>query len=45
MNVNMIDTAVDLPVCTSIQDMQEMTASDACLQEIKAYVINGWPHK
>ena len=41
----MIDTAVDLPVCTSTQDIQEATARDAQLQELKVYIIKGWLHK
>ena len=45
INVNAIDTAVDLPVCKSIQDIQEAKARDAHLQELKAYVMQGWQHK
>ena len=41
----MTDTAVDLPLCTSIQDIQDTTGRDAHLQELKAYVIKGWLHK
>ena len=45
INVNTINTTVDLPACTSMQDIQEATAKDAHLQELKAYVIQGWSHK
>ena len=45
INVNVIETAVDLPVCTSICDIQETTARDAYLQKLKAYIIKTWPHK
>ena len=36
---------MDLSVCTSMRDIQERTARDAHLQELKAYVIKGWPHQ
>ena len=42
INVNTINTTVDLQVCTTIQ---EATAQDAHLQDLKAYIIDGWPHK
>ena len=41
VNVNAIETAVDLPVCTSIHDIQEVTARDVHLQERKVYVTKG----
>ena len=37
--------AVDLPVCTSIQDTQEATSQDAHLQDLKAYIIHEWLNK
>ena len=36
---------MDLPVCTSIPDIQEVTATVAHLEELKPYIIKGWPHK
>ena len=39
----MVDTVVVLPVCISARDIQE--ARDTYLQELKAYIINDWPHK
>ena len=45
INISAIETAVDLPVCTSIHDIQEATTSDVHLQELNAYIIKGWLHK
>ena len=39
------NTTVDLPVCTSINNIQEATARDSDLQEFKAYIMQGWPYK
>ena len=44
-NVNMMETAVDLPVYTSVYTIHEAAAIDAHLQELKAYIIKGWLHK
>ena len=45
ININIINTTGDLPVCTSIQDIKEAKTQDAHLQEFKAYVIHGQLHK
>ena len=45
INVITINTTVDLLVCTSIQNIQEVTAQDAHLQDLKAYIIHGWKYK
>ena len=31
-------------VCTTIEDIQAATCEDAHLEELKAYIIQGWPH-
>ena len=45
ININIINTTMDLPVCTSIWDLKEATARDAHLQGSKAYILQGWLHK
>ena len=45
ININVIWTAVDLLVCISIHDIQEVRAGDTHLQELQAYIIKGWPQK
>ena len=45
VNVNAIRTSVNIPVCTSIQEIQAPTHEDAYLQELKAYIIQGWSYK
>ena len=35
----------DLPVCTSMQDIQETTTQYAHLQDLKAYIMHGWLHR
>ena len=44
-NVNEVETVVDLAKCTSICNIQEATAGDMHLQELKAYIIKDWSHK
>ena len=34
-----------MPVYTSIEDINVATQQNAHLQELKAYVIKGWPQK
>ena len=43
--MNGISTSVNIPVCTSIQDIQAATCEDTCLQELKVYIIQAWPHR
>ena len=45
INVNATETALDLPVCTSICDIQEAPAKNVCLQVLKVYIIRGWQKK
>ena len=39
-----ISTTVDIPICTSIEDIQPSTRQDADLQRLKSYIIQGGPH-
>ena len=45
LSVHVISTSVNIPVCTSIEDIQTATHKDADLQKLKSYIIKGWPHK
>ena len=45
INVNTINTTVELPMCTSIQDIQEAAAQDVHLQDLKTYISHGCQHK
>ena len=40
-----IIASVNIPVCMSIEDIQAATCEDTHLQELKAYLIQGWPQK
>ena len=46
MNVNMdaISTAVGIPICASIEELQAATRQGADLQRLKSYIIQGWPY-
>ena len=46
MNVNIlaISTAVDIPIYTSMEEIQTVTSQDSDLQRLKSYIIQGWPH-
>ena len=46
MNVSghTINTAVDVPRCTSIEDIKAATKEDLQLQLFKRYKIKGWSH-
>ena len=37
-NVHVISTAVDIPIYTSIEDIQAATEQDAYLQRLKSYI-------
>ena len=45
INVNTIIPTTNLPMCTSIQDIQEATSQDAHLQDLNIYITHGWLHK
>ena len=46
MNINMhaIITAWNIPICTSLEDIQVATWQDADLQRLQSYKICGWPY-
>ena len=45
MNVSIlnISTSVDIPLCTSIEDIQTATEEYLKLQMLQRYIIRGWP--
>ena len=45
VNVSVISTSVNIPVCTSIDDIPEATHEDAHLQKLRSYITYGWPHR
>ena len=45
INMNANITSLNIPVCISIQDIQNPIHEDAHLQELKAYIIQGLPQK
>ena len=44
LNVSAISTSVNMPVSTSIEDIQ-VTHEDAHMQKLRSYIIQDWPHK
>ena len=38
-----VSTAVDISVCTSIEDIGAATSEDAGLKMLKAHITRGWP--
>ena len=44
-NTNAISPAVNMPVCTSIDDIKVTTHKDTYLLKLKSYIIHGWLHK
>ena len=45
VNVNVISASVNMLVCTSIEDKQAAACRDEHLQDLKTYIIQGWPYK
>ena len=45
VNMNTISTSVNIPMCKSMGDIQTATCEDVHLEELKAYIIQHWPHK
>ena len=43
--VHATSTSVNLPVYTSMEDIQIATQIDADLQKLKSCIIQGWQHK
>ena len=44
VSIHTISTSVDVPVCTSIEDIKVATGEDAVLQMLQKYIIGGLPH-
>ena len=42
INVNAIRNGVNMPVCTSLEDIQVATCENVHLQKLKFYIIHGW---
>ena len=45
INVSAISTAVNMPVSTTIENIQAVTPEDAQLQRLRSYIMQGWLHK
>ena len=39
-----IQSSVDMPDCISIEEIQWASLQDAHLQQLKTFIIVGWPH-
>ena len=42
--VDAIQIPVDMPDCISIEEIQQASLQDAYLQQLKTFIIAGWPH-
>ena len=45
INGNDISTGVNMPVDTSVEDLQVATEKNSYLQKLKSYIKHGWPKK
>ena len=45
INVHDISTLVNIPICTSVGDIQGATKQSIDLQRLKSGIIQGLPHK
>ena len=45
MSMNAISMFVNVPVCSSIKDIQTVTCDSVHLQEPRVYIIQRWPYK
>ena len=43
--MNAISMSINIPVWISTENIKMATHEDAYLQELKTYIIKGWPHK
>ena len=43
INMNAIDTAMDIPNCIDIQEIQQATVKDDHLQQLREHIIRGFP--
>ena len=41
--VGAIQTSTNVPECMSVQQIQQATAQDEHLQQVKGFIIAGWP--
>ena len=44
ISLHMVNMTVDIPICTSIEDIKAVTDKDVELQMLKAHIIKGWSH-
>ena len=43
LSIDAVHTSTDVPACMSIQEIQGAMQRDVHLQQLKEYIINGWP--
>ena len=43
LNIDAIETMTDIPDCMTMQQLQQATSKDDHLQQLKDYIIRGWP--
>ena len=43
VNIDTVETAINIPECMMIHELQHKTAIDIHLQKLKEYIIKGWP--
>ena len=43
LNIDTIQTMTNIPDCMTIQQLQQGTSQDDHLQQLKCYIIRGWP--
>ena len=44
IQVDAIQSSVDMPDCISIEEIQQASLQDTHLQQLKTFIIAGWPH-
>ena len=42
--VDAIQSSVDMPECISIEEIQHVSSTDVHLQQLRTFIIAGWPH-
>ena len=45
VSINAINMSINILVCTLIQDIQTATHEAVHFQELKTYILQGWPCK
>ena len=43
INVNGIDTEMDIPKCMTVQEIQHTTIKDDHIPQLRQHMIKGWP--